>query len=528
MREGSMDTVQAPSLSVFIGQEVSLTTHTSSQLRWHLVALAIIILILSSVYPFLAISAHQGNTDLHAMIEMVGSLIGLIAGFTIVARFYVLGNRFLLFVGLAFFVNGAEDFAHGYLTFASHHGWIGLPASSLAAFIPGTYVTGRLLMGLILIASPFVPFWFGQSTDTKQETLWVSFVVLGITLVATVLAFQIPLPRFIFPERLISRPVDFLSAVILFIALVIFFREYFREGDMLTWWLMLSIAVNIVGQVMMSFSKSLFDPFFDIAHIYKVLGYAIPLLGFCLFQITLLQESRRARKKLHKAHDELEVQVEERTAGLRVANESLEREITERKEAEKEREKLLHIMGERVKELRCMYEVASAISDRATLEEVFRDVVKFIPHGWHYPEITRAKIRIDGEEYMSEPFEETEWKQSSDIAVDGERRGSVEVFYLEERPELDEGPFLSEERHLIGGIARSLSEATQHKRAEEELRRSQQMVMRAEKLSSIGTLTAGAAHEILNPANIIGLHGQRLLWDSEEGSENHKSGGTIA
>jgi len=46
----------------------------------------------------------------------------------------------------------------------------------------------------------------------------------------------------------------------------------------------------------------------------------------------------------------------------------------------------------------------------------------------------------------------------------------VDVFYLEERPEIDEGPFLEEERDLVNGIAKRLGEITERKRAEEELR----------------------------------------------------------
>ena len=36
------------------------------------------------------------------------------------------------------------------------------------------------------------------------------------------------------------------------------------------------------------------------------------------------------------------------------------------------------------------------------------------------------------------------------------------------------------------------------------------MIIRAEKLSSLGVLSAGAAHEILNPANIIGIRAKRM------------------
>ena len=141
----------------------------------------------------------------------------------------------------------------------------------------------------------------------------------------------------------------------------------------------------------------------------------------------------------------------------------------ERDRAEEERERLLHDVGERVKELTCMYGVASSIRERETLEEIFRDVADLIPPSFQYPEITHAKVCLHKAEYVSERFQETEWELSSDIVIDGERRGSVEVYYLEERPVLDEGPFLKEECHLIDGIARALGEAIERKQAEEAL-----------------------------------------------------------
>ncbi|MBI3128403.1 MAG: HAMP domain-containing histidine kinase [Candidatus Tectomicrobia bacterium] len=61
----------------------------------------------------------------------------------------------------------------------------------------------------------------------------------------------------------------------------------------------------------------------------------------------------------------------------------------------------------------------------------------------------------------------------------------------------------------------------------DEIQRTQKMLVRAEKLSSIGTLTAGASHEILNPANIIGLHAQRLQWEHGEDTPVRESAGVI-
>ena len=144
-------------------------------------------------------------------------------------------------------------------------------------------------------------------------------------------------------------------------------------------------------------------------------------------------------------------------------------DITVRKQAEEERSRLLREMGERIKELTCMYGVVRAIREDNTLAETFHAVVSLIPPAWRYPETTRARVLFDGEEYVSEPFQETEWKQSSTITVGGEERGVLDVCYLEARPERDKGPFTKEERRLIDGIAHTLGEVAEAKRAKAEV-----------------------------------------------------------
>ncbi len=128
-------------------------------------------------------------------------------------------------------------------------------------------------------------------------------------------------------------------------------------------------------------------------------------------------------------------------------------DVTARRQAEKERGKLLHVVGERVKELNCLYTIAkiAAVPD-ISLGEICQKTAEIIPPSWQYPEITCARTIVHGQEYKTANFKKTKWLQAADIMEYGNTVGTLEVYYLEKRPVIDEGPFLKEERDLIDGI----------------------------------------------------------------------------
>ena len=67
-------------------------------------------------------------------------------------------------------------------------------------------------------------------------------------------------------------------------------------------------------------------------------------------------------------------------------------DITERKKAEQEKEKLLHKLGERIKEQTCLYNLSRLVmEENITLDEIFQETANLIPPGWQYPEITCAR-----------------------------------------------------------------------------------------------------------------------------------------
>ncbi len=137
-----------------------------------------------------------------------------------------------------------------------------------------------------------------------------------------------------------------------------------------------------------------------------------------------------------------------------------------------------------------MHSISNSIRTKKSLDEIFQDTVNAIPPGWHYPEITRGKLFCHGKEWVSEPFEETKWKQSSDIVVNGEKCGSLEVYYLEECPPLDEGPFMMEERNLINSLSSNLSEAIELKQVSEDFFQSEKKYRELVDNSMVGVFTS--------------------------------------
>jgi hypothetical protein len=139
---------------------------------------------------------------------------------------------------------------------------------------------------------------------------------------------------------------------------------------------------------------------------------------------------------------------------------------------EKELKQVSHGLGERIKELTCLYSI-SKLRERTdfSLENILQAIVDFIPPAWQYPEITCARIIFNGYEFTTKNYKKSSWKLTRDIMVYSERVGTLEVYYLEEKLELDEGPFLREERNLIDAVAERIAKFIEREWAEDEIKK---------------------------------------------------------
>ena len=151
------------------------------------------------------------------------------------------------------------------------------------------------------------------------------------------------------------------------------------------------------------------------------------------------------------------------------------RDISERKQAEEELQKSMNELEERVKELNCLFEISRLVEKRAlALDDILQGIVELIPPAWQYPDITCAKITLNGKELKTRNFKETIWRQFSDILVHGVSTGKLMVCYLEKRPQRDEGPFMKEERELLDAIAERVGRISERKWAQDAVRTSEE------------------------------------------------------
>jgi signal transduction histidine kinase len=157
-------------------------------------------------------------------------------------------------------------------------------------------------------------------------------------------------------------------------------------------------------------------------------------------------------------------------------------------------------LNERVKEFTCLYGIARTTRqlDRS-VQGVLEEIAALLPPAWQYPDVAASRILFDGKEYGTTDFKAVRFRQSARIVVHGERRGTVDVGYVDEKPEFAEGPFLKEEDDLLGAVAREISLFIEQSEAARQSGRLEEQLRHADRLATIGQLAAGVAHEINEP-----------------------------
>ena len=166
-------------------------------------------------------------------------------------------------------------------------------------------------------------------------------------------------------------------------------------------------------------------------------------------------------------------------------------------------------LRERIKELTCLYEVSSILvnANLDEQEETFKAIAVCLKKAFQHPEFTEISINQESAQIHTGTIDMSK-SISAPINLFNKQEGELIAFIT--NPELG---FLQEEQQLIDNIALKIGDFLERV----AIRRSEALLKRqmehADRLSILGELTAGIAHELNTPlANILGF--SELLKDS--------------
>lgn len=163
-------------------------------------------------------------------------------------------------------------------------------------------------------------------------------------------------------------------------------------------------------------------------------------------------------------------------------------------------------LKERIKELTCLYEVSSIIAntDFELIEDTMKAIAFSLKKAFQHPKITDVSITCQTVSINTSSFSEDYLTIASSIKVFNTEKGKIVVSL--NTPESKAINFLQEEQLLLDNVALKIGNLFERIEIQENEASLKRQMEHADRLSILGEITAGIAHELNTPlANILGF-----------------------
>ncbi|MCZ6802877.1 MAG: ATP-binding protein [Proteobacteria bacterium] len=283
---------------------VEIVNNKTSKASQRIISYWVLAIGLTLSYVLFRDSGWQGDKQLHTLMEIAATILALIIGIMSLVHYYTSKNLVFLMIGVGFLGTGFLD---GYHTVVTSSYFAKYFPSTLPSLIPWSWVASRLFLSLCLWLS--YKAWQNEAQLKKSGLMTDKQVFISggiMTLVSFLFFAFVPLPRAYYPELVFHRPEEFIPALFFLLALIGYLKKGAWRDDAFEHWLVLSLIVGLVSQaVFMSFSGTLFDFEFDVAHSLKKVSYVLVLTGLFISMFRLFREAEDSRTKLLKLNENL-------------------------------------------------------------------------------------------------------------------------------------------------------------------------------------------------------------------------------
>ncbi len=161
-------------------------------------------------------------------------------------------------------------------------------------------------------------------------------------------------------------------------------------------------------------------------------------------------------------------------------------------------------LNERVKELTCLYTISAILRSGDNIESLMPEILKLVKNAWRFSDEAICELQLDNHYMISKPLSDQSVWQEAEITFFDMPNGFIKVHY--NATKYKKSDFLDEERRLLRAVALEISRFYENKITKEKVLELQTGMRRVDRLSILGEITAGIAHELNTPlGNILGF-----------------------
>ena len=160
-------------------------------------------------------------------------------------------------------------------------------------------------------------------------------------------------------------------------------------------------------------------------------------------------------------------------------------------------------LKERIKELSCLYDISKMISGNVTCSEaILKEICSIVKVAWRFNEASIVELKLNDFYFCTSELPKDSNFQASSVFIFEKESGFIKVHYASNSTTY----FLDEEQKLLDKVALEISGFVEKNSIKEKEKQLQRSVERIDRLSILGEITAGIAHELNTPlGNILGF-----------------------